>query len=108
MEDMKRKKEQNNLQSGSYNEIAVIKNYLEQNNFNLYELLKLWDFNKNNTIMYRHFKDALMVRGIKFDPYIRDLLINLAMKYIIEDKTKQKEILDNLLVNYEALCLEFV
>jgi len=108
IEDIKKKKEQISILSGTYNEIAIIKNYLEQNNFNLYELLKLWDFNKNNTILYKHFKDALMVRGIKFDPYIRDLLINLAYRYITEDKTKKNQKFENLYVNYEALCLEFV
>ena len=108
MEDIKKKKEQITMLSGTYNEIAIIKNYLHQNSLNLYELFKLWDFNKNNTILYRHYKDALMVRGIKFDPYIRDLLINFALRYKFEEIAKDKEKFDKFYVNYESLCLEFI
>lgn len=107
MEEFKKKKEKISIVAGAYNDFTIIKNYLEQNEFNLYETLKMWDFKNNNTIMYKHLKDALSVRGFQFDPYIRDLLINIALKYVV-DEEKSNNNLDNNLINYEALCLEFV
>ena len=92
----------------TYNEVSIIKNYLDENQFNLFEILKLWDFKKNYTIVYRHLKDALSVRGFKFDPFIRDLIINLALKYIIDEGKNLKGNMDLALINYETLCLDFV
>ena len=94
--------------SGAYNEIALIKNYLETSNCNIYELLQMWDFKKNNTIVYRHMKDALSVRGFKFDPIIRDLILNVAPKYVVEDNENHMGNVDLVSINYESLCLDFV
>jgi hypothetical protein len=113
MEEFKKKKEKVSIVAGAYSDIVIIKNYLEKNEFNLYETLKMWDFKKNNTIIYKHLKDALSVRGFHFEPYIRDLLINLALKYVVNDisenhYTNIKDNIENSVINYEALCLEFV
>lgn len=104
---MKRKKEKMSIIAGVYNENALIKSYLEENKLNLYEILKMWDFKNNKTIMYRHLKDALLVRGFNFNSTIRDMIVNIALKFVI-DHQNLKDNLDKVLINYEALCLEFV
>jgi hypothetical protein len=104
IEEVKKKRDKVSILSGVYTDVSIIKNYLSQNNINLYMLLKNWDFNKNNLIPYRLLKDALLVRGFKIDPYIRDLIMNLALKFA----SKTDSDLDNFLINYESLCFEFV
>jgi hypothetical protein len=66
----------------------------------------MWDFNKNHKIKYKHLKDALSVKFFKFDPVYRNMLINLALKYIINRASCTD--LDNSEINYEALCLDLI
>lgn len=109
MEEFKRKKEKLSIVAGAYNEISLVKNYFEQRegHTSLYEILQMWDFKKNGTILYKHLKDALNVRGFKIDPSIRDLILNLALKFVIEENKKITNI-DNLVINYENFLLEIV
>ncbi len=106
LEDYKKKREKVSIVAEAYNEIAILKAYLKKNRINLIELFKIWDFKADRTILYKHLKDCLNVRGFKFDPNIRELILNLAMKFVLQDH-KLKNI-ENCYVNYEAFWLELV
>jgi hypothetical protein len=107
MEEFKKKKEKLSIVAGAYNEISIVKSYLEESQLNLYEILQMWDFRKNGTIIYKHLKDALNVRGFKIDSSIRDLILNLALKFVTDENHKLINI-DNSEINYETLLLELV
>ncbi len=106
MDDRKKKVTKSD---GMYNTVSIVKNYLEENNIHLYEFLKNWDFNQQNKIKYRHLKDALSAKGyIGLDHNIKDIITDMAMKFILGGYNKKKGNLDEAYINYEGLCLEFV
>jgi hypothetical protein len=55
-----------------------------ENKARMIEHIKLWDFNNNNKVKYKHFKDALAAKFSDFlKPKFRDILITIAHKYLI-------------------------
>jgi len=73
----------------------------------MYEHLKVWDFEKNNTIKYKHLKDALSVKFFKFNPQFKQLMLDFALNFKIE-QDKFAGNLDNINIDYEDMCIELL
>jgi hypothetical protein len=106
LEDYKKKREKVSIVAEAYNDIAILKSYLERNKINLVELFKIWDFKGNHTIQYKHLKDCLNVKGFNFDPTIREIILNIALKFVVQDKKNKN--MDNFFINYEDFWMELV
>ena len=67
----------------------------------LFEHLQRYDFKKEYTIKLRTFKDCISVQFFHFDQAIRDLLIDMSLKYLIDEGQKDE---NDMFLNYDKLC----
>ena len=61
----------------------MIKKYLDEHHLNLYQCLSMWDFKKNNTILYLDLQDALKIGGFGIDKNIQKAILDYSLKYVI-------------------------
>ena len=67
-----------------------IKNYLKENNINLYDSLSNWDLQNNNTITYYHLKDALASEVFQMDKKYQKLILDYALKFVTNPSVESK------------------
>ncbi len=81
-----------NINAKRLDECEQIKEYLRENNINLYERLSMWDFKKNNTITYPNLKDALAMKGFEVEKKYQNMILDYSLKYVtngnVGDKNK--------------------
>lgn len=82
--------------------VLKLKDYLIKNMISLYDHFKLWDFQHNGQIKLKHLKDSMSLKFFNFTEEMRDAVIRLAYKYVIESKSNFEE----SVIRYEDLCLE--
>ena len=86
----KQDKYQMNINAKRIDECEQIKEYLRENNINLYERLSMWDFKKNNTITYLNLKDALAMKGFEIEKKYQNMILDYSLKYVINGTVGDK------------------
>lgn len=88
-----------------FDETSQIKEYLVKKKMDLRDHLRKWDFLKNGTIKYINFKDCISVKFFDFDPNIRKLLLDMCLKYTVDEIIENQE---DWYINYEKMCDDLI